>query len=287
VDKKLVTQVGKDLGLLARRAGAEVLKCYGNSRIATEKGHGDFACEADLASEKLILATLAKKYPEVPVLAEESGGLTRWWEAEYCFAIDPLDGTKNFHFGFPYFGVSLALLHYGQPVVAAVHAPLTKRLFTAVLDGGAYMTTGRGVPQKMRVSKTAKLSEAFGICEIPRKLGNPKSYASDIAKFATITSKIRRMRAFAAAAMDLANVARGAADAYLDFSGSTKIWDIAAGVLLVREAGGCVTAIATPQNAPSSIAAVMGSNAALHSDLKKILKLDKNTDPSLYRRLSR
>ncbi|MFH0775984.1 MAG: inositol monophosphatase family protein [Patescibacteria group bacterium] len=249
---------------LAKKAGRLLLQKLGKTKIAVQKGAHDFATEADLASEKLIKAEIQKHFPADGILAEES------WEKfdakKRNWIIDPLDGTKNFHFGLPNWCVSIALQENGESIVGVVFAPISGQLFSARKNGGAKLNG-----QKITVSKTANISDALILAEIPRKHTSGKRFAKDVAAFTKSLATIRRVRAFASAAYDLALVARGAADGYLDFSRNTKIWDTAAGEILVREAGGKISNV-TPSNLKFPNISVLATNGKLHSGLKKLLE---------------
>lgn len=252
---------------LAREAGKILLKKFGKSKIAVDKGSSDFATDADLASEKLIIKEIKKHYPDHGVIAEESINLkpvTCNLKPEYTWIIDPLDGTKNFHFGLPYWCVSIALQHKNKSVVGVVHAPVTGDIFSAQKGKGAKLNN-----KKIETSKTSKLSESIVVVEIPRRHTSGKNFKKDIASFTKALNQVRRVRAFAAAAYDLCLVASGAVDGYLDFSRNTKIWDIAAGELLVREAGGKISDITLP-SAKINEVSVLASNKKLHNPFKKL-----------------
>ncbi len=247
---------------LAKKAGALLLRKFGKSKIVVRKGASDFALDADLASEKLILRELKKFSPEIPVLSEESSKPVNWQKGWY-WIVDPLDGTKNYHFQIPFWCVSIALMRSGKSQIGVVYAPVTGELFSARKGGGAW-SNGK----KIKASKIAKLADAFVDCEIPRRHNSGRSFAKDVRSFTQILNKVRRVRAFAAAAYGLCLVAKGTADGYLDFSHSTKIWDIAAGQLIVSEAGGKISDNTSPESPPNT-ASVLATNAKLHGKFQK------------------
>ena len=252
---------------LARKAGELLLKKFGKTKIVTQKGVADFATDADLASEKLIIREIRKHFPDDGIIAEETASNCQ--KATFAnvasWVIDPLDGTKNFHFGIPFWCVSIALQREGESVVGVVFAPLVNQLFSARKGGGATLNG-----KKIRVSETAKLADSLVVVEIPRRHTSGKRFEKDVATFTDSLKKVRRVRAFAAAAYDLCLVARGAVDGYLDFSRSTKIWDAAAGELIVREAGGMITDVTLPDFKFPNVS-VLASNAKLHAQFKKLL----------------
>ncbi len=249
---------------LAVAAGEILLQKFGKTKIAVQKGAHDFATDADIASEKMIIAAIRKKFPEHDILAEESSKNYQP-STKNCWVIDPLDGTKNFHFGLPNWCVSIALQEKGKSVIGVVYAPITRQLFSARLGGGAKVNG-----QKITVSATQKISDALIVVEIPRRHTSGKRFKQDVAAFTKSLEKIRRVRAFASAAYDLCLVARGAADGYLDFSRNTKIWDVAAGELIVREAGGKISDMTLAYLKFPDIS-VLATNANLHAQLKAFL----------------
>lgn len=250
----------KELEIAAREAGKLLLGQFGRAKIAVQKGDHDFATAADLASEKLILRRLKKLAPDVAVLAEESGGELGPGDT---WVIDPLDGTKNFFAGVPLWCVSLALVRAGQPVVGVIFCPLTGELYSARAGGGARLN-GR----KITVSPKNKLRDALALAEGPRHAA--PTFAVDLARFNAALQNLWRVRMLGSSAYALALVARGAADGFLDFALHTKIWDTAAGEVLVREAGGCVRDI-TPAGAPPFARSVLATNSALFTHFQKLL----------------
>jgi len=258
-----LAQTQKFAEKLAKKAGVLLLKNFGKSKIAVEKGENDFATDADLASEKLIIREIKKAFPNDGILAEES--LENFESQNQNWIIDPLDGTKNFHFGLPNWCVSIALQKNGESTIGVVFAPISGQLFSARKGGGAKLNG-----QKIHVSQTAKLNEAMIVVEIPRKHTSQKRFASDVRAFTSSLDKVCRVRAFAAAAYDLCLVANGSVDGYLDFSRNTKIWDVAAGGLIVHEAGGKV-ADATLPNLKFPNISVLASNGKLHKKFGELL----------------
>lgn len=248
---------------LALAAGKILLTKFGKTKIAVQKGEHDFATDADLASEKLIIAEIKKHFPDDGILAEES--VADFDSQKRNWVIDPLDGTKNFHFGLPNWCVSIALQEKGESVVGVVFAPISNQLFSARRGGGAKVNG-----QKITVSPTTKIADALIVVEIPRRHTSGKRFKQDVSAFTKSLETVRRVRAFASAAYDLCLVARGAADGYLDFSRNTKIWDVAAGELIVREAGGKISDMTLPSLKFPDIS-VLATNAHLYAQLKKFL----------------
>jgi myo-inositol-1(or 4)-monophosphatase len=219
-----------DLAAVALRAaaiGSEVVARRFGEHTSEAKGAGDYVTATDRESEAAIRAFLAEAVPEVPVLGEESGGGggVRFW------AVDPLDGTTNFVLGFPVVAVSVALVEEGRPVVAAVTAPLLGLAFSAVRGGGAFAGERRlGVSD--RAPARAVVATAYPF----RRKALLGRYLPALEGVIDRAEDIRRA---GAAALDLAWTAAGVFDGYFELN--LGVWDVAAGALLVQEAGGVVT----------------------------------------------
>ncbi len=217
----------------AARAGGEVLKSFwGKLAEIEEKNPGDLVTEADRQAEAAIVQVIRQELPEHNILAEESGAVHQQ-NTPYLWAIDPLDGTTNFAHQFPFFAVSVGLLINGQPKVGVVYAPFFEELFAGAEGLGA---TCNGKP--IHVSSTASLERSLLVTGFAydRTKVRDNNYA-EFCHFTHITQGVRRA---GSASVDLAYVACGRLDGY--WERGLSVWDIAAGVVLVREAGGLVTA---------------------------------------------
>jgi len=222
-----------NIGVRAARAAGKVIT-QGIGRLDTlqidEKGRNDFVSDVDRKAEGDILAVLKRAYPDHAFLGEESG-LSGARDAEYRWVIDPLDGTTNFLHGLPHFSVSIALLKQDRLFQAIVYDPMRQELFTAGKGDGAYLDSRR-----IRVKKTWRLDQAILGTGFPYRQGQDLDFYQRTSRhFTEQSGGIRRM---GSAALDLAWVAAGRLDgAWL--TGLSE-WDLAAGALLVREAGGLV-----------------------------------------------
>lgn len=223
----------------ARRAGRIINRAsvdLEQVKVA-RKQTNDFVTEVDHASEEAIIDTLLTAYPDHAILAEESGHrpgkgtTTAMHEAEHVWVIDPLDGTTNFIHGFPQYAVSIALMQRGVVTQAVVYDPTRDELFTASKGRGAFLNERR-----IRVSRRTKIEESLIGTGFPyRQLDQLDDY---LQLFRMVTERSAAVRRPGAAALDLAYVACGRYDAFFEFG--LAPWDVAAGSLLITEAGGLV-----------------------------------------------
>jgi myo-inositol-1(or 4)-monophosphatase len=214
----------------ARRAGNVINRASRNLDIVAvkEKAVNDFVSEVDREAEQVVISTLHEAYPGHAILAEESGASG---QSEYRWVIDPLDGTTNFLHGFPQYAVSIALEHRGLVTQAVIYDPARNDLFTATRGRGAFLNDTR-----LRVSKRAQLKPCLIGTGFPfKELAHLDSYMAMLVDIMKGTAGVRRA---GSAALDLAYVAAGRLDAFWELGLSR--WDMAAGSLLITEAGGLV-----------------------------------------------
>ena len=217
----------------ARAAGAIINRAALDVEAVriSQKQVNDFVTEVDHAAEQAIIETLLTAYPGHGILAEETGNTHGAKHSDYVWIIDPLDGTTNFIHGFPVYCVSIAMAFKGKIEHAVVYDPTRNDLFTATRGRGAFMNDRR-----IRVSKRTQLKDCLISTGFPFRPGdNFKHYLARMADLMPRTAGLRRP---GAAALDLAYVAAGFADGF--FESGLSIWDVAAGSLLVTEAGGLI-----------------------------------------------
>jgi myo-inositol-1(or 4)-monophosphatase len=222
----------------ARRAGSIINRATldGSALQVRSKRANDFVTRIDGAAEEAVIDIVRKAYPDHGFIAEESGESTP--DAEYLWIIDPLDGTTNFIHGFPQYAVSIAVQHRGALTHAVVYDPAKNELFTASKGRGAFLNDRR-----IRVSKCLKLDDALVGTGFPfKELGRLDLYMRQLRVFMEKSSGVRRA---GAAALDLAYVACGRLDAFWELG--LAPWDMAAGALLIQEAGGLVADITGEQ----------------------------------------
>jgi len=245
----------------ARRAGSIITRASEDigSLTINDKGYNDFVTEVDLASEKEIIRVLKASYPDHAFLGEESG-LTH--QADNVWIIDPLDGTTNFLHGFPQYCISIALEQKGEITQAVIYDPNRNDLFTATKGQGAYLNQRR-----MRVSNKSKLKESILGTGFPfRDFQHLPVYLKIFEEVVRGTSGVRRP---GSAALDLAYVAAGWFDGFFEINLSK--WDIAAGGLLVTEAGGIVSDFSEKDGWLES-GNIVATNPKIYEPLIKIIQ---------------
>jgi myo-inositol-1(or 4)-monophosphatase len=222
----VAVKAARAAGAIINRAALDV-----ESVRISQKQVNDFVTEVDHASEQTIIETLLTAYPGHGILAEETGSTHGAKDSEFVWIIDPLDGTTNFIHGFPVYCVSIALAVKGKVEQAVVYDPSRNDLFTATKGRGTYLNDRR-----LRVSKRTQLTQCLISTGFPFRKGDDfKSYLSMMGEVMQRTAGLRRP---GAAALDLAYVAAGFTDGF--FETGLQPWDVAAGSLLVTEAGGLV-----------------------------------------------
>lgn len=215
---------------LAHRAGALLLAATERERSFTPKQHADLVTDADRASEDLIVAALRERFPTHAILAEEGGDHPG--DSGYTWVIDPLDGTMNYFHGLPIWSVSIGLLHEGAPLLGVVYDPARGELFSAERGRGAFLN-GR----RLHVSRTPRLAESLLTTGFPySRFSRPDN---NLREFSHLLMKTRDIRRPGSAALDLCATAAGRCDGHWELA--LSLWDVAAGALIVAEAGGTVT----------------------------------------------
>lgn len=194
------------------------------------KGATDLVTHVDLGSEKIIKEILKSQFPEHQFLAEEGGIETS--DSEYLWVIDPLDGTTNFVHGYPLYAVSIALYHNKLPIVGVIHHVSTDEVYSAIAGGGSFC---KGKP--LRVSETRELHQSLLATGFPYT--HDQIWSKNMEHFKLLTDLTQGVRRGGAAALDFCHVARGWLDGFWEYQ--LGAWDMAAGVLIVQEAGGKVS----------------------------------------------
>jgi myo-inositol-1(or 4)-monophosphatase len=254
---------------IARQAGDIVRGRFACSHEESFKGdEGNLVTEADRASEELIVRLLGLGFPTHAVRAEEggarNGGAVTW-------VVDPLDGTNNFAHSFPMFAVNLAAIAHGRVLLGVTYDPLRQELFSARLGGGAHLND-----RPIHVSGRARLAAALVATGFPYdRATNPDN---NVAEFDAVVLHVRGIRRTGSAALDLAYVAAGRLDAY--WERGTAAWDVAAGILLVEEAGGRVSDYLGQPPVPDG-GRFLASNRLVHEELLARLRSARAAGPGV------
>lgn len=252
----------------ARKAGRTLKRDFGEVEHlqVSLKGPANFVSAADRRAEEILREELAAARPGYGFLGEE-GGRREGSDKTHTWVVDPLDGTSNFLHAIPHFAISIALEREGMIVAGVVYNPANDDLFTAERGKGAFLND-----QRLRVSKRMRLSESIIACGLPH-LGR-----GDLAlggkETAAVQEKVAGLRRFGAASLDFAWIAAGRFDGY--WERNLSAWDIAAGLILVREAGGFVTDIEGGEAMLASGDVVVG-NESIHPQLLRLLQLAGKT----------
>ena len=260
-----------DIATEAALAAGAVLESYwGNLEAIEEKRPGDLVTEADKASEAIVLEVLNRHVPNHAILAEESGGVGDMG-GHYLWAIDPLDGTTNYAHQYPFFSVSIGLLIDGVPQVGAIFTPFNRELFRAAKGLGA--TRNR---RAIAVSQTSELSKSLLVTGFAydRRQTDDNNYA----EFARLTHLTQGVRRSGSASVDLAYVACGRLDGYWERGLSP--WDLAAGIVILEEAGGQISAYdGSPFRLDSG--RILATNGKLHHSISRELELVRQQHSAL------
>ena len=240
---------------IAREAGA-LLATYFERRVAFElKGEFDLVTEADRASERLVVERLRTHFPTHRIVAEEGGG--HECSSEYRWFVDPLDGTTNFAHGFPCFNVTLGLERAGEMIAGVVYDPIRQEMFTAERGAGAYLNNHR-----IKVSAAKQLCDSLASTGFPSRKRHHNVNIHFYYQLAMASHGVRRT---GSAAIDLAWVAAGRLDFFWEFG--LKPWDMAAGSLLVSEAGGRISDMRGASHSLTASDHLLADNALLHDQI--------------------
>lgn len=256
---------------MARAAGAVLREGYGRAHVPERKGRIDLVTEYDRRSERLVLEELARRFPGHAVLAEESGVHAGAAGAAARWIVDPLDGTTNFAHNYPFFCVSIAAEWEGRLVAGVVHDPVRDELFAAAAGAGA---TLNGAP--LRVSDVARVEDALLVTGFPYDVREHPERS--LPAFAAFLVRAQAVRRDGSAALNLAYVACGRFEGF--WEGHLSPWDMAAGVLLVREAGGLVTAY---DGGPFALDGrqILATNGRVHEEMIGVLASVRAVGPGV------
>jgi myo-inositol-1(or 4)-monophosphatase len=245
----------------AARLGGSIIQQWVGRFDVHQKGPADLVTQADLASQEAVRKIVLGAYPEHSLLGEENlPGVDAASRTEYRWIVDPLDGTTNFVHGVPHYCVSLALEREGELLVGAVYDPTRDECFTAAVGQGAWLNG-----QPIHASRVLQMSEALAVVGFPY---NVQRNSPDVLLFLELMGHCHGIRRTGSSALNLCYMAAGRFDLYWSYS--TNIWDVAAGVLILREAGGHITSTDAGEFSIEDPHFLAAANPELHTQLRDI-----------------
>ena len=244
------------------KASRSLIRDFGeleNLQVSS-KGPGDFVSSADKRTEKTIIEELQKAHPEYGIITEETGIINKS-NIKNRWIIDPIDGTMNFLNGIPQFAISIAYEENNEIICGVIFNPISNEMFCAEKGNGAYLNNTR-----IRVSNKKKLKDALLVTGGPK--GASKIKNEIYSEYINVSNNVSSVRKFGSAALDMAYVACGRFDGY--WQRELNYWDIAAGVIILREAGGFIDFFEDDINYPLK-KNVLASNSNIHQELKELI----------------
>ena len=244
------------------KASRSLIRDFGeleNLQVSS-KGPGDFVSSADKRTEKTIIEELQKAHPEYGIITEETGIINKS-NIKNRWIIDPIDGTMNFLNGIPQFAISIAYEENNEIICGVIFNPISNEMFCAEKGNGAYLNNTR-----IRVSNKKKLKDALLVTGGPK--GASKIKNKIYSEYINVSNNVSNVRKFGSAALDMAYVACGRFDGY--WQRELNYWDIAAGVIILREAGGFIDFFEDDINYPLK-KNVLASNFNIHQELKELI----------------
>ena len=244
------------------KASRSLIRDFGeleNLQVSS-KGPGDFVSSADKRTEKTIIEELQKAHPEYGIITEETGIINKS-NIKNRWIIDPIDGTMNFLNGIPQFAISIAYEENNEIICGVIFNPITNEMFCAEKGNGAYLNNTR-----IRVSNKKKLKDALLVTGGPK--GASKIKNKIYSEYINVSNNVSNVRKFGSAALDMAYVACGRFDGY--WQRELNYWDIAAGVIILREAGGFIDFFEDDISYPLK-KNVLASNSNIHQELKELI----------------
>ena len=250
----------------AKRAGAILLEMRGLVN-PQEKAPADLVTEADIASQRAILEIVNESCPDFAFLGEEDLGIDQEMDAEFCWIVDPLDGTTNYVHGLENYCVSIGLRQGDKIVAGIIYDPNRDLLYSAILGGGAYQESGNS-SERLNTSRVTNLDQALVAASFSARV--PRE-SPEIRRFIEVLVRCQALRRLGSAALNMCFVAAGKLDAY--WATSVKAWDVAAGHLIVQEAGGIVTDLHGQKFDLSDPKVVAAATPELQHELASVLRM--------------
>ena len=255
---KELRDIAADVIPLVTRAGAMARKAFGVSPVAITKRGGDLATAVDLQVNALIVSALCKQFPRWGIISEETKAIKPG--ADYTWILDPIDGSKHYALGIPFYGISLALRHREDLLVGVVYAPHTRELFHAARGLGAFRN-GR----RISCGRVADdLAKAIVCVELPSRHGGVRKLDRALARLRALMLACQRVRVIGVTSLGMCYCATGAFGAYVNLGSSPHaVWDWAGGACILHEAGGVVSA---------RHGVTVAGNPAVHDGLRRLIR---------------
>ena len=244
------------------KASRSLIRDFGeieNLQVSS-KGQGDFVTSADKRTEKILIEELQKAHPEYGIVTEETGIINKY-NNKNRWIIDPIDGTFNFMNGVPQFAISVGYEEENEIKCGVIFNPILNEMFCAEKGNGAYLNNSR-----IRVSNKNKIKDALVVTGGPK--GASKIKDKIFSEYISVSQNVSNVRKFGSAALDVAYVACGRFDAY--WQRELNYWDIAAGIVILKEAGGFVDFFDEDENAPLK-KNIIASNSFIHDELRELI----------------
>ena len=244
------------------KASRSLIRDFGeieNLQVST-KGPGDFVTSADRRTEKILVEELQKAHPDYGIITEETGHINKS-NTKNRWIIDPIDGTMNFLNGIPQFAISIGYEEDGEIKCGVIFNPILNEMFCAEKGNGAYLNNSR-----IRVSNKKKIKDALLVTGGPK--GGSKIKEKIFSEYIKISKQVSNVRKFGSASLDLAYVACGRFDGY--WQRELNFWDIAAGTIILKEAGGFIDFFEDDENLPLK-KNILATNSNIHQELKELL----------------
>ena len=244
------------------KASKSLIRDFGeieNLQVST-KGPGDFVTSADRRTEKILIEELQKAHPDYGIITEESGIINKS-NSKNRWIIDPIDGTMNFLNGIPQFAISVGYEEENEIKCGVIFNPIMNEMFTAEKGNGAYLNNSR-----IRVSKKRKIKDALIVTGGPKQASKIKDQI--FSEYINISKNVSNVRKFGSAALDMAYVACGRFDGY--WQRELNYWDIAAGIILVKEAGGFIDFFEEDVSSPLK-KNILASNSNIHDEIRELI----------------
>ena len=226
----------------------------------SSKGPGDFVTSADKRTEKILVEELQKAHPDYGIITEETGVINKS-NTKNRWIIDPIDGTFNFMNGIPQFAISIGYEENNEIKCGVIFNPISNEMFCAEKNGGAYLNNTR-----IRVSNKSKIKDALIVTGGPK--GESKIKDKIFSEYINVSNNVANVRKFGSAALDVAYVACGRFDGY--WQRELNYWDIAAGIIILKEAGGFIDFFEEDNNIPLK-KNILASNSFIHEELRKLI----------------